>query len=130
METQNASITSTNLGVTHTDYGILSFYINLKYDGGGQGFGGWTLDDVPVSMGGDRLPTTLGSGLLLGIDTVFKCDWEGLPGKPCRVARRHAFGTIRALGHFLENRWLWLQELEEKEFQFVVTRFSEIEEGP
>lgn len=113
-EVRNAVITGTKLGVHHTDHGILSFYITLDYGGSGQGFGGWCLDDVNkkyLDSGRDRsipnrVPTELGSGLLLGIDRLFACDWEQLPGKSCRALVER--WKAHALGHYLEDKWLWM----------------------
>jgi len=130
MEVKNAVIIGTNLGVQHTDHGILSFYIHLDYGGGGQGFGGWVLDtvnseclcgngDVPI-----RIPTELGSGLLLGIDKVFGCDWEKLKGVSCRAYGDG--GKVTAIGHYLRDTWMWLREIDDDNYEFVVSRFEDI----
>ena len=42
-EIKNARIRSTMLG--REDHGILTFMIDLEYGGGGQGFGGYGLDE-------------------------------------------------------------------------------------
>ena len=126
-EIRNATITGTNLGVHYTDHGILSFSIGLDYGGSGQSFGGWCLDTVnQVYLDGDReapmrIPTELGSGLLLGIDRVFGCDWEQLRGASCRAYGHNS--RVIALGHFLKDKWLWLQE---EPLEFVVTPYEEI----
>jgi hypothetical protein len=127
MQVQNAIISGTQLGVHHTDHGILSFYISLEYDGAGQGFGGLVLDDAnPEYKNGDHsAPTTLGSGLLLGIDNLFGCDWEHLKGKSCRVYGNH--NGIKALGHYLSDKWLWMQPKDD-DYAFAVTSFKEMEE--
>ena len=121
---QNAVITGTKLGVTHTDHGILSFYIYLDYGGSGQGFGGWTLDNVPDAQG-RRTPTTLGSSLLLGIDDLFGCNWEDLRGESCRAYGHHS--KVIALGHYLKDKWLWMRHTGD-DYGFVVTTFAEIKE--
>ena len=142
MEVRNATIDGTNLGVHHTDHGILSFYIHLNFGNMGQGFGGWVLDtNNPPRQDRDldwderqkmpvRLPTTLASSLLLGIHQLFGCDWEKLKGQSCR-----AYGNndkLTALGHFLEDKWLWLQEGPDKDspngWEFVVTTLDAIKE--
>jgi hypothetical protein len=112
-EIKNAVINRTQLGVHHTDHGILSFYIHLDYGGSGQGFGGWQLDGVnPVYKAGDhraapRVPTSMAASLLLSIDEVFGCDWEDLKGVSCR-AYRHL--SVKAIGHYLKDKWFWIQE--------------------
>ena len=117
---KNAVIRSTSLGVAHTDLGILSFYINLDYGGSGQGFGGLVLDDKPNEGSRDRKPSLLASSLLLGIDKVFGVDLEKLPGISCRAYGHHS--NVRALGHFLEDKWLWYNTANN---EFEVTPFSQ-----
>lgn len=123
---RNAKITKTQLGIAHTDHGILSFYIMLDYGGAGQGFGGWCLDTNNPGHVGEpyRLPTILGTSLLLAIDRVFHVDWEGLPGQPCR-AYSPTGDKLHALGHFLKDDWFWIQE-KGGEYEFVVTKFEDI----
>ena len=41
MEIENGKIESTNLGPE--DHGILTFWLSLAFDGGGQGFGGYDI---------------------------------------------------------------------------------------
>ena len=77
-----------------------------------------------------RLPTSLASSLLLAIDCLFGCDWEKLKGLPCRAYGDH--GKVLALGHYLEDKWMWLKEGPDKDspegWEFVVTRFDEIKQ--
>jgi hypothetical protein len=119
-EIKNAKIEYTNLGVSHTDHGILSFVIGLEYGGGGQGYGQLCLDTYDEAKK-KRVPTMLGSSLLLGIDELFGVDWEDLKGLPCRAYA--TWGNIRAIGSFLEDSWLWFDEDVE---EFKVTSFKEI----
>lgn len=128
MKVQNAKIVGHKLGVKHTDHGILSFSLDLDFGSSRQGFGGWVLDtnnpdresnrDAPM-----RIPTVLGSSLLLAINQVFGCDWEELTGQPCRAAYNGKM-TIAALGHYLEDKWLWYRDQE-----FVVTNAASVEQG-
>lgn len=125
-EMKNARIVSTSLGVAMSDHGVLSFYIHLDYGAAGQGFGGITLDTVNPDREKPgqptRIPTTLAANLLLGIDTVFGCDWEKLSGTPCRAYGD--WGKVLAIGHYLEDKWLWLDETP----AFVVTPFADLYE--
>lgn len=126
MTIRNATITGTKLGVHHTDHGILSFYIMLDYGGESQGFGGWVLDTVNKlgTANPTRVPTTLGSGLLLGIHRLFGCDWEDLKGQSCRADATHT--KVVTIGHYLEDKWLWLKS-NGADMEFVVTSFETME---
>lgn len=129
MGVKNAKIEGTSLGVAHTDHGILSFYIRLNFGGTAQGFGGWMLDNPNLKYDYNnrelppRLPTTLASSLLLGIDRVFGVDWENLKGLPCRAYEDADRGILTALGHYLEDKWLWLNGEE-----FTVTKLAKLPE--
>ena len=101
---ENAKIDYTNLGVAHTDHGILSFVIGLDYGGAGQGFGQICLDTYDDKLK-HRTPTVLASSLLLCVDDVFNTDWEKLKGLPCRAY--HTSGSVFAIGHYLSDKWLW-----------------------
>jgi hypothetical protein len=131
METKNAKIIGTSLGVAHTDHGILSFYIQLDFGGLSQGFGGWVLDTVnPEYVKADRdakrdmvvrIPTNLASSLLLGIDRVFGVDWEKLKGLPCRAVRHET--KLVAIGHYLNDKWLWMDR---EAMEFSVTSLEDV----
>jgi hypothetical protein len=122
-EVENAKIDYTNLGVAHTDHGILSFVIGLDFGGSGQGFGQIILDDYSEVLK-TRIPTTLASSLLLGIDKLFGTDWEKLKGLPCRAY--HTWGNVFAIGHYLKDKWLWYDKSKN---EFVVTTFKEMTKG-
>ena len=115
---ENAKITSTRLGVQHTDHGVLSFMIFLSFGGTGQGFGGYVLDDYSSKADG-RVPTILGSSLLLAVHRVFGVDWEDLKSTVCRGYHHHS--NVFAIGHLLEDKWLYYSE---KDRQFAVKTFS------
>lgn len=137
MDVKNATIEGTNLGVQYTDHGILSFRIFLNYGGSGQGFGGIVLDDVNpeytawldsregIIPESTRVPTILASSLLLGINSVFKCDWEKLTGVSCRAYG--GSGKVVGIGHFLEDKWLWLKDCGDNKVEFVVSLFNEMQ---
>jgi hypothetical protein len=136
METTNAKISGTSLGVAHTDRrltnGVLSFYIQLDFGVTTQGFGGWALDTVnPAYEQADvatkrdmpvRVPTNLASSLLLGVHRVFGVDWEELKGLPCRAARNER--ALVALGHYLDDKWLWMDK---EAGEFSVTKLANVE---
>jgi len=108
METKNARITSTMLGVE--DFNVMSFSLNLDYgDGAHQNAGGYALD-TPIRKDGEfirRVGTAEGLSLIMDIlDLVEVGKWEDLKGKPIRVRCDHSHVT--AIGHFLKDRWIVL----------------------
>jgi hypothetical protein len=118
--TENCKIDYTNLGVNHTDHGILSFVIGLDFGGSGQGFGQIVLDNYDVGKK-KRVPTILGSSLLLCIDELFGVDWEKLKGVPCRAY--HSCGNVFSIGNYLNDKWLWYDP---KIQEFNVTSFNDM----
>jgi hypothetical protein len=104
METKNAIITSTSLGVE--DHGIFSAFLTLDFGGSGQGFGGYALDQHNGKRGQDskRIGTAYGMEFIRRImDTVGVSKWEDLRGKYIRVRSDHR--KIEAIGHLIEDRW-------------------------
>lgn len=103
-EIRNAIIRSTTLGVE--DHGILSFMVHLDYSGGGQGFGGYCMDE-PIKVDGDskgRRGTAFGMECVRRIlDTLGVRSWEKLPGTTCRV--ESDVGQVYRIGHFLKDKW-------------------------
>jgi len=102
---QNARITKTMLG--KEDHGIFTFMLHLNYGDGGQGAGGWALDDAVLDGGGKfvrRAGTAEGMALIIRIlETLEVKTWEDLPGTFCRV--RASMG-VEEIGHPLKNQWL------------------------
>lgn len=101
---KNAKIKSTRLGVQCTEHGILSFSIELDYEGSGQSYGGICLDEYSKLLG-KRVSTHLASSLLLAIDEIFGVDWEDLKGIPCRALACHS--KVYAIGHYFKDKWLY-----------------------
>jgi len=105
METKNAKITSTMLGIE--DHGILSFYLYLDYGGSGQGAGGYSLD-TPIKTGNTflrRVGTAEGLSLIMEIlEIVGVGKWEDLPGKYIRVQADQA--KVHAIGNVIKDKWL------------------------
>lgn len=107
MDTTNARIKSTSLG--YEDHGIMTFYLHLDYGGGGQGFGGYGLDDFDKEKD-RRVGTAFGlEAIIQVLKTVGVDTWEKLPGTPVRVRQNHM--RIQAIGHFLRDDWLDLSVL-------------------
>lgn len=107
---KNAQITSTMLGIE--DHGIMSFMLYLNYgDGGGQGAGGWTLDD-PVEKDGRflrRVGTAEGMSLIMAILEVVGVEkWEDLKGQYIRV--RQDWNKVHAIGNITKDKWLVFEQ--------------------
>uniref|UniRef100_A0A6M3LCX9 Uncharacterized protein n=1 Tax=viral metagenome TaxID=1070528 RepID=A0A6M3LCX9_9ZZZZ len=107
---RNARIGSTVLG--SEDHGIMSFYLNLDYGGGGQGAGGYALDEYDKSL--DR---RIGRGHGIEIIkrilvTVGVSKWEDLPGKYVRCEQTDS--KVLGIGHIIEDKWLNFKELIEE----------------
>jgi len=104
---ENGRIASTTLGIE--GHGILSSMIHIKCEGGGQGFGGYALDEPQKDNDGNflgRIGTDFGMEYINRILKVLKVDkWESLPGTPLRVRRDTPRGDIIAIGHFINDDW-------------------------
>lgn len=105
VKTENAEIMSTMLGTE--DHGIMTCYLHLKYDGGGQGFGGLSFDS-PVLGEDGRFKRRMGNSFGLEfiarvLRTVGVDKWEALPGKFVRA--RHTHTKVLSIGHIIEDKW-------------------------
>lgn len=102
MEIKNAQIKSTMLGVE--DHGIMTFYLHLDYGGGGQGAGGYCLDEWSEEQN-KRVGAPFGCDLIRSIlDIVGVENWEDLPGKYIRAKADQ--GKVHAIGNMLNDTWL------------------------
>jgi hypothetical protein len=116
--TLNAIIKSTQLGFE--DHGILTIWINLEFDSGGQGFGGFALDDKPLEQdrmkeGYRRQPSTLAGLSITGLLKTLGIEkWEKLAGTYVRVRKPEGhFGPITHIGHIIKDRWFSFVEATE-----------------
>lgn len=111
LEERNAKIRSTHLG--REDHGIMTVMLDLEWDSGGQGFGGYALDQWQGerNASGKRVGTAYGMKFIMAIlDTLEVERWEKLPGTVCRVRAEHS--KVHAIGHFLKDRWFYPENLE------------------
>lgn len=105
----NAIIEGTMLG--YENHGIMTCYLHLKQAGCGQGFGGYTLDDIPLKDAqghcyGDRQPSVIcGFWIKRILETVGVEKWEALKGQYVRVIGTS--GQIEAIGHITEDKWFY-----------------------
>ena len=90
--TENAVIESVSLGF-HDGFGsIPTAWVTLRYDAGGQGFGGYCLKGEAAYE------------FIYGVLNALECEsWEKLAGKPCRVDHEHT--KVHRIGHFFKDRW-------------------------
>lgn len=115
MEIVNARISSTQLGCE--DHGIMSFFVMLEWNGGGQGLGGYAIDKYD-----QRTKERIGCGFGITairkiLETVGVGKWEDLKGKLIRAKINSWKFPDRApiIGHIIEDKWFDLKEFMEKE---------------
>ena len=102
----NGKIHSTMLGIE--DHGIMTFFINIDFDGHGQGFGGYALDGRSGTQGHSKSITCIRKIL----QTVDVMKWEDLEGKYVRIRKDKEYGggPIKAIGHIMEDKWFDIEE--------------------
>ena len=89
------------------DHGIMTFFINIDFDGGGQGFGGYALDGGGGTKGDSRSILCIRKIL----QTVDVMKWEDLEGKYVRIKKEKEYGgPIKAIGHIIEDKWFDIEE--------------------
>lgn len=105
IETKNAVITGTMLGIE--DHGIMSCMVFLDYGGGGQAFGGYSLDTPIKDAAGKFLRR---EGTAYGMEFIARVlratgaeSWEKLKGTHVRV--RADYGKVHAIGHIIKDQW-------------------------
>lgn len=102
---KNAIIESTMLG--REDHGILTFFINIRFDGGVHySVGGYCLDEYdPANETRVYSPKSMEiiSKILevVGVNT-----WEELPGKYIRFEDDGWGHSIVKIGNIMEDKWL------------------------
>lgn len=96
IEIRNAVIGSAEISVAN--HGAVIVWLNLKYEGDGQSFGGFAnyVPDFP-----DR--DTTGMFVWEILKTVGVQKWSELAGKPLRV--KADWSKVYAIGNFIEDRW-------------------------
>jgi hypothetical protein len=103
MEIQNAIIKSVSLSME--DHGVLSAWLQLEYDGSGQGFGGYTLHIPEGFAKGKKDSPYAGHFITRCIQIGGVGKWEDLPWKTIRVKKDKPFGKILAIGHIVKDDW-------------------------
>lgn len=102
LDVENGIIKS--LSISNGDHGCLTAWLNIEFDGGGCGFGGYMLGKAD---GGnlDAPGNYAGEFLVRCMNTVGQEKWEDLKGRPVRVLHEGIGGTIVAVGHYLKDDW-------------------------
>lgn len=98
MTNYNARIKDVTLGLE--DHGIPTAYVTVEYDGGSvQGFGGY-----------DLRPGSAMLNFVMGVqEAVGASDWSKLKGMYCRIGRPEH--RIEAIGHIVEDRWFYTDDI-------------------
>lgn len=103
-EIKNAKITGVSLG--YEDHGVFTCNLTLDYGGGGQSFGGYTLDEPKRKNGKflGRFGTAYGMEFLIRILKVVGVEtWEDLKGKSVRVDA--SWDKVHRIGNYLRDEW-------------------------
>lgn len=113
-EIRNATIKSTTLGPRAADGRCFSLWIHLEWKGGGQGFGGFSLDSWNEAAN-RRTGGAWGMEFVAQVlEAVGVESWEELIGKHVRIEHEHS--KIHAIGHIIDEKWF----NPEKDFKFLL----------
>ncbi len=100
---KNARIMATSLGGHDGAEGMLTFWLHLRGDHWGCGFGGISLEAAPG----------ISACLHSIIRVVGVQKWEDLEGQLVRAETEGLSGGIVALGNVIKNEWVTKAELSE-----------------
>jgi hypothetical protein len=100
-EIENAIIESAV--ITTSDHGLLSVWLNLTFNGSGQGFGGYAL--YPSTHHSIQSPA--GHFIYRCMEIAGVENWHNMPGKTIRVKRNDSYGRIAAIGHIIQDDWFY-----------------------
>lgn len=114
IEIANGIIEYTRLGEEASGRGAFSAWVGIKFNGSGQGFGGYVLDEPLFENHGkpglDRGKFLGRQGTAWGLEFIKRILetlevglWEDLKNTPVRVKREHT--KIHAIGHFYKDKW-------------------------
>ena len=100
MEIKNAVIEKAEIVIE--DHNLLSAWLFLGYDGGGQGFGGYALY-LPKSFKHHSVKSVAGHFIFRILEIANVTRWDLLPGKTVRVKADH--NKVYAIGHIIKDDW-------------------------
>lgn len=101
--TENAIIESVSLG--YGERGILEAWAVLKFDGSGQGFGGYALY-LPADFkhhGESMRANVCGHFIYRVLEVAGVTEWAKLEGRTVRA--KHTNSNVIAIGHIVKDDW-------------------------
>lgn len=104
MHVVNAEIASASL--SYKDRGVLTSFLQMRFDGSGQGFGGYVL-----TKKADDPHAAAGAWIMGILETLEVNDWSDLPGTYCRVVRDSDkySALIIGIGHITKDQWYFIE---------------------
>jgi hypothetical protein len=100
----NARIESTRLGF---DRGVfLTFWLHLRFDGSGQGAGGFILAKAADEDKTSGVSCNIIADLL---EVVGVESWEDMPGKHIRAVSTHT--KVLKIGNILKDKWFVFDDI-------------------
>lgn len=99
-EIKNAIIESSI--ITTKERGFLDAWIYVKYQGGGQGFGGYALY-LPKSYSHHSIESVAGHFIFRSMEIAGVDEWDKMTGKAIRV--KGSCSHISAIGHIINDDW-------------------------
>ena len=109
MAIENAKIT--NVSITMSDHGCLTFWITLEGGGWGCGYGGYCIGKG--YLGAKEFTAENGDGLVAMMkimDVVGVEKWEDLKGKYCRVEVNSWGDGVYTIGNILNDKWFNIKD--------------------
>lgn len=100
MEIINAVIESARIS---NERGLLSAWVHLKYNGGGQGFGGYALYLPADFTHGGKPGNYAGHFIWRVLKIAGVEEWSELRGKTVRVKAEQC--KVHAIGHIIKEDW-------------------------
>lgn len=100
-EIKNAVIEKAIL--TTESRGCLESWVYVKYQGGGQGFGGYALHLPKDWTHADPASQFAGHWIMRVMEVAGVTSWDQLPGKCIQVDA--SWNKIRRIGHIIEPIW-------------------------
>lgn len=104
MEIRNAKIVKTKLGTE--DHGIFTFWLDVDFDGGGVGIGGWALDEWDPAQKKRVFQSESMEIIQKILETVGVENWEDLSGKYIRIKSDGWGSTVEEIGNLMSEKWL------------------------
>lgn len=102
IEEKNAVIDSAR--ITNDAHGMLSAFIDLRYDKSGrQAFGGYCLFNPRNLPDSAYTSAACGRFIWRVLEIASVSEWSSLPGKTIRV--RATWDKVHAIGHIVNDDW-------------------------